>query len=89
MWLIRRTRQVTSYQRVSRASGERDERHGARVASVRPGIVEWVVDRPAKDRDAALALAREQLALKPSEMGTAAQEATALMQSTTWSLWWD
>ena len=66
-----------------------EERYGARVASVRPGIVEWVVDRPPKDRATALALAHEHLALKPSEMGTVQQEAAALMQSTTWSLWWD
>ncbi len=75
--------------KVTALSRRWEECHGARVASVRPGIVEWVMDRPAKDRDAALALAREQLALEPSEMGTAAQEATALMQSTTWYLWWD
>ncbi|MFP2906321.1 DUF4253 domain-containing protein [Pyxidicoccus sp. 3LFB2] len=75
--------------KVTALSRRWEERHGARVASVRPGIVEWVMDRPVKDRDAALALAREQLTLKPSEMGTAAKEATALMQSTTWYLLWN
>jgi hypothetical protein len=75
--------------KVTALSRRWEERYGARVASVRPGVVEWVMDSPLKDRDAALALAREQLALEPSEMGTAAQEATALMQSTTWYLWWD
>ncbi|MCP3138361.1 DUF4253 domain-containing protein [Pyxidicoccus xibeiensis] len=66
-----------------------EERYGARVASVTPGTVEWVVDRLPKDRDAALALAYEHLALVPSNLGTAEQEAAALLESTTWHLWWD
>ncbi|WP_163988879.1 DUF4253 domain-containing protein [Pyxidicoccus caerfyrddinensis] len=75
--------------KVAAMSRRWEERYGARVASVRPATVEWVVDRAPKDRAAALALAHEHLALQPSEKGTAEQEADALMQSTTWYLWWD
>ncbi|MCP3166463.1 DUF4253 domain-containing protein [Myxococcus qinghaiensis] len=87
--LLKAGESTPSLVKVTAMSRRWEERYGARVASVQPGIVEWVVERAPKDWDDALALAREQLALTPSDVGTAEQEAAALMRSTTWYLWWD
>ena len=69
------------------------DRHGARVAGVTGSVVEFVVDRPPRTADDALALAREHVLycedLVIQGHGTLEGLAAALLEAPVWSFWWD
>jgi hypothetical protein len=69
------------------------ERHGARLRCFSDDVMEFDVARPPEDRDAALALAREQYVFCADlvEQGAGALRplAEALVDSRRWFFWWD
>jgi hypothetical protein len=71
------------------------EQYGAKLFAQGRDMIECIVDRPPATREAALALAREQLLYAPgtlSEFGhdqTLQNLAAALLNSRHWIFWWD
>lgn len=68
------------------------ERYGAEIVAVTRDTIELRVTRPPADRDAATALAREQIAYAPSLLAqgtrSVAEIAASRIGATTWSLTW-
>jgi hypothetical protein len=69
------------------------ELYGAEVVGISRDIIEMYVARPPRDKEAALALAKEQYLYCPDivDQGTGTLEnlAAALLGGTSWYFWWD
>lgn len=69
------------------------ERYGSVIACMSGDVIECIVERPPRTREAAMALAREQFLYCPDivHQGVESMEALAalLLDGKTWYFWWD
>lgn len=66
-----------------------EKRFGAKIAVVRPATLEWIVERPPEDREAALLLAQAHGNFTPEGGAEILEKRAAELMARVWYAWWD
>jgi hypothetical protein len=86
--LLRSGEATPSLAQACAVSREWEKRHGARVISVRPAMIEWWLDTP-PSRETALELATAHSTFTPEGGSNVLEVRANELVSSVWSSWWD